>query len=124
MPFRQIPRQHWSQFLDSFSREHRGCTCSLEVDTAVVGNELEAQASPFQGVTLEDGQQGRAQIQVFVGDRPESHVAHALPAPIAVWIEETDDGSERGLRIEADQGSMLLRFKSPQPSEYVENFLP
>jgi hypothetical protein len=123
MPFCEIPRRRWSRFLDDFSRDHRSCLCSLEVDSTIAGTELEAKSAPFQGVTFEPGHHG-PQIQVFVGDRPDIHVTHSVSQPTAVWLETADDGSDKGLRIEADEGSVSLRFRSAQPSVYVETFLP
>jgi hypothetical protein len=123
MPFREIPRRRWASFLDDFSSQHRGCVCTLEVDSSVAGTEVEAHASPFQGAVFEPTRDG-PQVQLFVGGRPDAHVTHALSQPVGIWVETTADGSDKGLRIEADEGSLLLRFRSPQPSEYIERYLP
>jgi hypothetical protein len=108
MPFREIPRRGWSRFLDSFSREHVGCECSLEV--AEHGS---AWRSSFQGATVEPGRD----LHIFFGERPDEHAALAVSAPTSISVETTNDGSDRGLRVKSDGGSLLLRFRSPQPSE-------
>jgi Family of unknown function (DUF5335) len=123
MPFCEIPRHRWSPFLDDFSRDHRGCQCSLDVDSTVAGSDREAKCLSFQGATFEAQRHG-PEVQVFVGDHPSAHVTHSVSQPTAIWLETSDDGRTRGLRIEADEGSLLLRFRSPQPAEFVETFLP
>jgi hypothetical protein len=117
MPFLEIPRSQWTHFLAAFSKQHLGCTCSLEVAAAGAGPQLEARRLPFQGVVFEPGRNG-ATIQVFVGGRADRHVGHALAAPVGVWLDATLDGSDRGLRIEAaSEGTLRLRFDAPQPSD-------
>ena len=98
MPFREIPRRKWSSFLDDFSRMHDGCTCTLDVDSQVAGSEPEASHASFRGIVCEPGPNGPT-IQVFVGDPPQRHVAHTVAQPTAVWLEETDDGSDRGVAV-------------------------
>ena len=89
----------------------------------IAGTELEAKSAPFQGVAFEPGRHG-SQVQIFVGDRPDLHVTHSVSQPTAVWLETADDGSDKGLRVEAHEGSVSVRFRSTQSSVYVETFLP
>jgi hypothetical protein len=123
MRIREIPRYRWSTFLDGFSREHRGCSCTLDVDSIVAGPGVEARSWPFQGLALETGH-GVPCVQVFVGDQRERHLGHALAGPRHIWIEETPDGERAGLRIEAEEGALHLRFSTPQAPEYIETYLP
>ena len=40
---REIPRDEWAGFLDSFSRQHEGWLVRLEVPGAEIGAQVEAQ---------------------------------------------------------------------------------
>jgi hypothetical protein len=118
MPFQEIPRRQWPHFLERFSEQHLGALCSLEVDSPVVGPELEACHSAFQGVVFEPGRHF-AQLQVFVDGLPARHVSHAVSAPVGIWLERGADGSDRGLRVAAAEGSLLLRFERARPGFLV-----
>jgi hypothetical protein len=50
---REIPRDEWAGFLDSFSRQHEGWLVSLEVLGAEIGAQVEAQGLPLEGITAE-----------------------------------------------------------------------
>ena len=108
---REIPRHRWAAFLDDFSREHLGQRCTLDVDSSVAGIDTEAEAWPLQGVALEHGH-GAVRLQVFLGETPDRHVCHALEAPSRMRVEENATGAQRGLRIDADEGAVHLRFVS------------
>ena len=123
MAIREIPRPKWPTFLDDFSRDHKGCVCTLEVDSSTAGTETEALSWPFEGIAFEGGH-GAPRVQVFVGNQGGRHLGHGLVEPRRIWLEETQEGAHTGVRIEADEGAIHLRFRSPQPPEYVETYLP
>jgi hypothetical protein len=123
MPLREIQRHRWSSFLDGFSRAHAGCTCTLEVDSSVAGPEIEALHWPFQGFALETGH-GVPCVQVFLGRGCERHIGHSIAEPRHIWLDETEEGARLGLRIDADEGSIYLRFGTPQAVAYDETYLP
>jgi hypothetical protein len=123
MTIREIPRHRWSTFVEDFSRDHKGCLCTLEVDSSVAGVETEALRWPFQGLAFETGH-GAPRVQIFVGNERERHLGHGIDEPRHIRLEETKDGAHTGLSIDADEGAVHLRFCSPQPPEYVESYLP
>ena len=123
MTMREIPRYRWEAFIDDFSRAHRGSVCTLEVDSSVAGPETEASSWPFQGLVLETGH-GAPHIQVFVGDQRERHLGHDLVEPQRLWLEQNTEGAQTGLRIDADEGAIHIRFRTPREPEYVETYLP
>jgi hypothetical protein len=112
MSLREIPRHRWSSFLDDFSRRHLGRSCWLDVDSSVAGIDVEAAGLPLQGIAFEHGH-GEPRMQVFVGDERGRHVGHALVAPTRVRLDESAAGAHLGLRIDADEGAVLLHFVDP-----------
>jgi hypothetical protein len=123
MPMRPIAKNRWPSFLESFSRQHAGCLCTLDVDSPAAGAATDTAGVPLEGLAFERGQ-GRPRVQIFVGDQLERHLGHSLSEPRGVWLEETGEGAHAGLRIEADDGAVHLRFRVPQEPEYVETYLP
>jgi hypothetical protein len=124
MPLREIPRYRWAQFAEAFNRDHLGAVCTLEVDSSVAGMDTEARAWPFQGLALETGHDTAPRVQVFLGDGRDRHLGHALVDPHHFWIEENAEGAQTGLRIDADEGAVHLRFRSPARPGHVETHLP
>jgi hypothetical protein len=47
--------------------------------------------------------------------------ASAIPEPAHVWVQQTTEGANAALEIEANDGTQtLLRFRSALPSEMVD----
>ena len=121
MPTREIPRQEWNSFFDSFSRQHEGWLAPLEILAANVGAQEEARELPLAGVSLSSGGDETDAISIDLGTKPDEHVSHAISEPTAVWLEQTEEGANAALEIEvADGTKTLLRFRSPMPAEFVD----
>jgi hypothetical protein len=121
MPTKEIPRDEWTTFLDSFSRQHEGWLATLELLGTDIGAQKEARNLPFEGITAtltDDESQG---ITINLGKTAEDHVTHTVAKPTRVWLEQTSDGANAALEIEsADDLKTLLRFRSALPAEMVD----
>jgi len=121
MRTQEIPRSEWRGFFDSFSRQHEGWLATLEVLGADVGAQEEGRGLPLAGVSLSSGGDETEAISIDLGTKPDEHVSHAISAPTAVWLEQTEEGANAALEIEgADGTKTLLRFRSPMPAEFVD----
>jgi hypothetical protein len=120
MPTQEIPREEWSNFFDSFNRQHEGWLASLEVFGPEIGAQEEAHELPFEGVTM-DSRSKESGIAISLGNTPEDHVTRTVVQPSHVWLEQTDEGANAALEIESsDESKTLLRFRSPVPPEFVD----
>jgi hypothetical protein len=120
---REIPREEWAGFFDSFSRQHDGWLVTLEVLGAGTGAEVEAREQPLSGITA-DLKDGEDAISILIGGASRDHVAHIIDAPLHVLIRETGEGAHESLRIEAANGtSALLRFRSAMLPEAVDGMV-
>lgn len=121
MATKEIPRDEWTTFLDSFSRQHEGWLATLELLGPDIGAQQEARNLPFEGITAtstEDESQG---ITINLGKTAQDHVTHTIAEPTHVWLEQTSQGANAALEIEsADQIKTLLRFRSSLPAEMVD----
>lgn len=116
---RSIPREQWREELDSFSRQHEGWIVRIEVADADGRIRTEARDLPLQGVSADSPQSER--LAIMVGERSDRHLTHEIVSPTKVAIELTDAGAERGLTIEAGDGSTTtLEFRSPIRPEDVD----
>ena len=121
MPTREIPRDEWKTFLDSFSRQHEGWLATLEVLGADIGAQQEARDLPLEGVTASSRDGAPETIVISLGNTADDHVTHTITKPTRVWLEQTPQGANAALEIEsADQVKTLLRFRSALPADMVD----
>ena len=120
MSTQEIPRNVWTSFFDTFSRQHQGWLATLEIFATDVGAQQEVKELPFEGVSL-GSETGEAEISISFGRTAEDHVSHTIKSPAHIWIEQTTSGANAALEIESeDQSKTLLRFRSPMPPEFVD----
>ena len=121
MPTREILRQEWNAFFDSFSRQHEGWLATLEVFDSELGAQEEAHELPLEGVSVASENRNNKAITISLGKTPDDHVSHTITQPTHVWLEQTADRVNAALEIESqDRSKTLLRFRSPVPPEFVD----
>jgi len=121
MATREIPRENWNSFFDTFSRQHEGWLATLEVLGRDFGAQEEAHELPLEGVSISSGTNEAETIAISIGKTPENHISHTVLKPTHVWIEQTQDGADAALEIESeDESKTLLRFRSSVPPELVD----
>jgi hypothetical protein len=121
MPTREIPRDEWTTFLDTFSRQHEGWLATLEVFATDIGAQQEASDLPLEGITATSTDDESQSIAINLGKTPEDHVTHTINKPTRIWLEQTLLGANAALEIEsADQVKTLLRFRSALPADMVD----
>lgn len=107
---RQIERKQWRDFLHEFSRQHDGWIASVEVMSDKIGVQHEVVDRSFHGVVY-DPEANVDRIEIMSGEGRD-HMTHTIRNPLRIWLEETDDGEDRALEIESDEGEKtLIRFR-------------
>jgi hypothetical protein len=121
MPTQEIPRGTWTNFFDTFSRQHEGWLATLEIFDPDLGAQEEVHELPLEGVSV-SSETGKSEgIAINFGKTPEDHVTHTITGATHVWLEQTSEGANAALEIEsADKTKTLLRFRSPLPAEFVD----
>lgn len=122
MQTREIPRSDWSDFFDSFSREHAGWLLTMEVMGNDVGAQVEARELPLVGVSADPRENT---IWVALGKEPDDHITHGVHKVTHVRLEQTDEGADQALQIESEAGvTTLLRFRTVIRSDQVDGIVP
>jgi Family of unknown function (DUF5335) len=115
-----VPRREWSRTLDDFSARHEGSLVSLDVVAPTMGVQPQIRDLPLRGVTAESGPQGTA-ITISAAKADGEYFTHLIPSPTHVRIEQTNDGADLALTIEAEEGlAAVLRFKSGESSSSAD----
>ena len=121
MQTKEIPKNEWTKFFDSFSRKHEGWLVNLEIFGPEIGAQVEQRHMALEGITDEwDDIKGNT-IMIMTGAKPERHITHSITQPTAVSLEQTDEGADAALAIKSNDGTMtLLRFRSAVLPEMVD----
>ena len=121
MKTKEIPKNEWPEFFDSFSRQHEGWLVTLEIFGTDIGAQVEERELAFEGIVDEwDEVQGN-EIVIMIGAKPDDHITHSISRPTQVSLEQTNEGADAALAIKSGDGTTtLLRFRSPMLPEMVD----
>ena len=121
MKTKEIPKNEWPAFFDSFSRQHEGWLVTLEILGAEVGAQVEERELAFEGIVDEWDEAQLNKIAIMIGAKPDDHITHSIRHPTQVSLEQTDEGADVALAIRSADGvTALLRFRSPMLPEMVD----
>ena len=121
---REIPRDEWAGFLDSFSRRHEGWLVTVEVLGADIGAQMEAEELPLEGITAELKGGDEDAITIILGEESTERVTHNISQPTHVRIEQNESGADMALQIESGGGvTTLVRFRSAMLPEMVDGIV-
>ena len=72
-----VQRPEWIEFLARFTRENRGAHARLEILGADIGDQVETDDRPFDGIGP-DVRDGEDAIWIAFGDSIEDHFTHGI----------------------------------------------
>jgi hypothetical protein len=111
MTTREIPRSEWLHFCDSFTNRHIGANVSLEVLSPDLGDQVEAEDVPLQGVSA-DKRDRDNMIEITLGKTREKRVTRAIQGTTHLRVKQDEEGTDQALEIESSDGvTTLLVFR-------------
>jgi hypothetical protein len=115
-----VPQRDWTRTLDQFSAVHEGWLVSLEVVGPLLGAQPQIHELPLRGITAETGSRDPV-ITIAVARADGEHITHVIHAPAQVQIEQTNEGADVALQIQAGDGTAsILRFKTVAMADSVD----
>ena len=124
MKTKEIPKNEWPEFFDSFSRQHEGWLATLEILGSEIGAQVEGRELALEGITDEWDETEGDTIMIMTGAKANDHVTHSITRPTQVSLEQTDEGADAALAIKSADGvTALLRFRSPILPELVDGIV-
>jgi hypothetical protein len=115
MSQREIPRNDWAQFLDSFGRRHRSWLATVEEWPREAPERTRAMEQPLESLGAEDGA-----IAIHLGGGEVVRV----DAPRSLRVEVTERGEELGLDLDTPGGVTRLRFRAAALPEELDGMAP
>jgi len=121
MKTKEIPKSEWPTFFAAFSRQQHGELIDLEIFGSEIGSQVEERHLALEGITDEWDETKGNTIMIMIGAKPDDHITHSVVRPIAVNVEQTDEGADMALAIKGEDGTTaLLRFRSAVMPEMVD----
>lgn len=111
-----IAREDWRECFEGLSRSHEGWLASLSHRGGEAGTRTQVRDLPLVGI-VQDPKLGEVSIRL-------GPLVHFVRKPSRVWLRIGPDGAEKALGIEAEDGSLLLEFRSALPAEMVDGIAP
>ena len=110
---REIAREEWSKFLDSFSQDHEGWLATIEVLDEEIGAQVQVEEKTLGGITA-DLKDGENLISIIIGETLAERLTHNITAPTHLRIEQSKNGSDMALQIESENAATTLVRLRPQ----------
>ena len=111
MKRREIARDEWRAFADSFSGQHEGWLVGVDRFEEFLDETVETRHrdGALRGVLSDDGG-----IALAVDDRTSGHLeTESIQDPQRVVLEQSDDEVDTALEIDGVQSCIILRFRRP-----------
>ena len=118
MKRREIAREEWQRFFDSFNGQHEGWLVGVDrfdefLDETVETRHLDG---ALRGV-----QSDEESIALAVDDRSSGHLeTESISNPQRIVLEQSEDEVDTALEIDGAQCCIILRFRNPMASEMVD----
>jgi hypothetical protein len=122
MKRREIERNQWPAFFESFNGQHEGWLVGVDRFDEFLDETIETRHhdGALRGVQSEDGA-----IALALDDRATGHLeTEAIRDPQRIVLEQSEDDVDTALEIDGAQSCLILRFRHPMPADMVDgNFI-
>ena len=125
MGAREIPIAQWPEFLDQFSREHRAWLATVDRVPAGKTCHTEVVEQPLDSVTALIAGRRIERIDIRFQEDSQSRRQIQIHAPTSVRVDETDEGTARGLDVIDEDGECTrIRFRAAPLTEMLDGIAP
>src|SRR5438445_11311817 len=93
MDARTVPEDQWIDFVDGFSRDHRGWPATIEMRPRQHGAQTVAKNLPLLGMSFDTKGTRPSSLEIVAGENPERHVSHRVDMPLYIREAAQSDGS-------------------------------
>jgi hypothetical protein len=107
-----IPRREWADFLNGFSRRHKGWIAQLETYDTVTQERVTSPETPLESIALdlEDVTNPRINVTVHLDNKV---IKHILFLPSKLVLEQSNDSRSLSLAVDTVNTKTNIRFHQP-----------
>jgi len=115
---REIAREEWRQFFDSFSEQHEGWLVGVDRFDEFLDESVETR---HRDGALRGLQSGDGTVALAVDDRSSRHLeTESIQNPQRIVLEQSEDEIDTALEIEGAQSCIIVRFRNLMPVEIID----
>ena len=97
---RDIPKNQWMNFFQDIAKLYRGWAVTVEVLDGKLGDQVDMDGLPLQGISYDPVGSQKGDILVEAGDEPDAFEVHLVHKPLIVRAANTEPGAETDIEIE------------------------
>ncbi len=114
-----IPQEQWSEFLQGFTRRHRGWLVTLETQDLKTDEAVVSRFMPLQAIELdlEDQKNPRINVTLLSEDKEIKHIFFR-PSRLVLYL--SPDTAVDGVHIDSINTSTTVRFRIAARTELVD----
>ena len=117
----EVKETNWDLFCKRFEEAHRGTLVSMEVIYHDGTTESVAKDLPLREFKFAKTEACNDLIRITLGETPHGVIQHQVIEPIHVRLRE-GNGARKTLQIDAEAGSVELKFSSGRLSALAQEF--
>ena len=115
---REIAREEWREFFDSFNGQHEGWLMGVDRFDEFLDESVETR---HRDGALRGLQSNHGAVALAVDDRSSGHLeTECIQNPQRIVLEQSEDEIDTALEIEGAQSCIIVRFWNPMPVEMVD----
>jgi hypothetical protein len=115
---REIAREEWNAFFESFNGQHEGWLVGVDRFDEFLDESVETRHrdGALRGLQSDDGT-----VALAVDDRSSGHLeTESIQNPQRIVLEQSEDEIDTALEIEGAQSCIILRFRNLMALEMVD----
>jgi Family of unknown function (DUF5335) len=112
-----IAKDQWTTFLAEFTRENRGTHARVEVLGPDIGDQVQTDDRPFDGISA-DTKDGEDAVWITFGSTTQDHLTHGVQNVKAIRVRQAAGQSGTALQIVTEDGTTTL-LELSQPEAYT-----
>jgi hypothetical protein len=125
MSVREIPPPQWPDFLEQFSRGHRAWLATVDRVQPGAHGHVEAVERPLGSVTPDVSARRVVGIEIRFQEDSQARQPIRIDAPARLRVDETEEGTARGLEIQDAAGECTrIRFRAAPLPEMLDGVAP
>jgi len=110
---REIPREQWTDYLESVSAEFQGHPVTIRIENPEVGDEVLVDNLPL--VAIEPDFKERSRSVIVITAKPlgpgAEGIRHFINRPHAIWAQQDEEGRPQVIDFESEEeGKTLLKI--------------
>lgn len=118
----EISRSRWSEFVETFTRQHQNWLTTVQVIDETDKTRVLAKDAPLDHVMIRDDNE--IHVGMREGPEPKRTIEHIVQQPRRMVFEETEEGAHKGMRIESKTGVVTyLKFRKAALPEQLDGMI-